>query len=662
MYRRLVSDGKSVLSRLFPAALAAVHGAERFASGIRRNMATFGLLRLGAMGVLLAGLSVALAAGASSPQPDVGQTVGQIKPFWAKRLTGYMKTRDGQYLHYSVLLPRGHGPFPTLLVYSGYSPGSIGGAAYLAGHVNYPRDIEKQLIDAGYAIIGVNTRATGCSSGKSFDWLRPLYGQDGYDAVEFAARQPWSTGSVGMYSWSWAGMSQLWTASFRPPHLKAVAPGHVIADPLGDSYAPGGVPQPTMITEWGALYVPQQWQDVRETAEAEHDTRCLQQLDRNLRMLNEGSPGKLVLKHPIKDEYLEERDVALRTHLINVPVLSLTSFQDWATTSRGGYYQWTVDPKLMWMIDTNGDHGMYASLTYRRTMIRFFDHFVKGEKNGFESTPRLQVWEEAGGPWKESGAARESSEVLESRDRAAEPNFVIKLPTIRPKVDPVTFELQSGGRLVESGASSGAEQSFTYPSPGPSVGENGWGPLPSGWKNGSLAFTSAPLDRDLITYGPASADLWISSDRAPNADLQVTVTAVLPDGQEMYVERGWLRLSNRAFDAAKSQPGRPVRNNDPADFAPLPPDQPVLARVEVNRFSYAFRRGTRLRIWIDTPSVTGYYSFSYSPVPTTLKLWHDEAHPSKLVLNVLPDETVPRLARPCGQVIAQPCRPDPLAP
>ena len=92
-----------------------------------------------------------------------------MKPFWAKRLTGYLKTRDGEELHYSVLLPPGSGPFPTLVVYSGYSPGAIGGAAYLAGNVNYPRDIEEQLLDAGYAIFGVNARATGCSTGDSFD-------------------------------------------------------------------------------------------------------------------------------------------------------------------------------------------------------------------------------------------------------------------------------------------------------------------------------------------------------------------------------------------------------------------------------------------------------------------------------------------------------------
>jgi predicted acyl esterase len=145
------------------------------------------------------------------------------------------------------------------------------------------------------------------------------------------------------------------------------------------------------------------------------------------------------------------------------------------------------------------------------------------------------------------------------------------------------------------------------------------------------------------------------------ADLQVTLTAVLPNGQDVYVERGWLRLSNRAFDPTRSTPGRIVRTNIPSAFTPLPPNQPVLVRVKINRFSYAFRKGTRLRIWIDTPSHTGDYYFVYNPVSTKLKLSHDETHPSKLVINVLPGETAPRPMRPCDQVIAQPCRTDPLA-
>jgi hypothetical protein len=171
------------------------------------------------------------------------------------------------------------------------------------------------------------------------------------------------------------------------------------------------------------------------------------------------------------------------------------------------------------------------------------------------------------------------------------------------------------------------------------------------------------LAQDLVNFGPASLDFWVSVDGARDLDLQATVTAIDEQGQEQYVQRGWLRLSNRALDKQHSTPGRPVVTDNPADFAPLQPDAPVLVRLEINRFSYGFRKGTRLRVWVDTPSVTGLYTFMYDPVPAKVKLWHDQEHPSQLVLNVLPNESVP-MAKieqlPCKEALSEPCRRDPV--
>jgi uncharacterized protein len=94
---------------------------------------------------------------------------------------------------------------------------------------------------------------------------------------------------------------------------------------------------------------------------------------------------------------------------------------------------------------------------------------------------------------------------------------------------------------------------------------------------------------------------------------------------------------------------------------PLAPREAVLARVEINRFSFAFRKGSRIRLWIDTPSGTSFYSFSYNPVPTRLTLFHDASHPSRRVLTEFPDVSSPPSLQPCGTVLAQPCRQDPLS-
>ena len=62
---------------------------------------------------------------------------------------------------------------------------------------------------------------------------------------------------------------------------------------------------------------------------------------------------------------------------------------------------------------------------------------------------------------------------------------------------------------------------------------------------------TAPLVADTTVIGSGSVDLWIASD-AGDTDLEITISEVRPDGQEMYVQSGWLRVSHRALDDAGS--------------------------------------------------------------------------------------------------------------
>ncbi|MCB0871111.1 MAG: CocE/NonD family hydrolase, partial [Solirubrobacterales bacterium] len=131
----------------------------------------------------------------------VFSSLAQAANPWAERLTGYMDARDGMDLKYSVLLPPGDGPFPAIMNYSGYDPGSIGGTAYQAGNTTMDPELDAKLLKAGYAVVGVNMRGTGCSDGN-FSLFANEWGTDGYDAVEWTADQPWSNGKVGMANWS----------------------------------------------------------------------------------------------------------------------------------------------------------------------------------------------------------------------------------------------------------------------------------------------------------------------------------------------------------------------------------------------------------------------------------------------------------------------------
>ncbi len=595
---------------------------------------------------------------AAAQQPPTGADEAASHPmekihheiFWGQRLTGYLDTRDGTKLRYSVLLPKGKGPFPVIVNYSGYDPGSIGGSAYLDDDTAMAVNLDKTLIEAGYAVAGVNARGTACSEGQ-FEFLSRLYGRDGRDAVEFFAAQSWSTGSVGMANWSWAGMSQIATASERPPHLKAIAPGMVLGDARLDSWAIGGVAAPNFVANWWD-FLHSRWASAAASAKTEGDQRCLAQIETNLRTAEPNNLSNVLIQHPLRDEYIEIRHLSARTNRIEVPVLSMEAFQDEATTPREDYYQDNLNPEKVWMVQTNGPHDMYESLDFRKILVPFLDRFVKGADNGFEKRPHMQVWFETG-----------SAVAGRLQDEAAKPRFTFESPRYPIPVKPVSFSLSKDGALIQDKAGEGSGDSYAYPLPGPTVDadfdKDDWGPLPADWRHGSVAYTSAPLESPLSAYGSASADLWISAT-ASDVDLQVTLTELRPDGQEMMVQRGFLRMSDRVQDDSRSNALRPYPIDRPDTMVSLTPGVPALGRVELTKFAHVFRKGSRLRLWIDTPSQYGGNGFAPYSQPSTNTVLHDADHPSRLLIGVLDGVKAPADRSACGAVLKQPCRPDPL--
>jgi predicted acyl esterase len=172
---------------------------------------------------------------------------------------GYLKTRDGTKLAYSVHPPTDvlnavgynlpesvtkqvldHTPSPTLIEYSGYGyarpSGPVSGIAALANIM-------------GFTVVDVNMRGTGCSGG-AFDFFEPLQNLDGYDVIETVARQPWvAHNKVGMLGISYGGISQLFTAQTQPPSLAAIAPLSVI-DQTQTTLYPGGILNTGFAVNW----------------------------------------------------------------------------------------------------------------------------------------------------------------------------------------------------------------------------------------------------------------------------------------------------------------------------------------------------------------------------------------------------------------------------
>ena len=145
---------------------------------------------------------------------------------------GYSKTRDGTLLSVNVKLPGpvDEGPYPTVVEYSGYDPSNP--------DADQPASRVAQLL--GFATVGVNLRGTGCSGG-AYNYFEELESLDGYDVIEAVAAQPWvQHGTVGMVGISFPGITQLFVAKTRPPHLAAITPLSVLDDTY-DTLYPGGI-------------------------------------------------------------------------------------------------------------------------------------------------------------------------------------------------------------------------------------------------------------------------------------------------------------------------------------------------------------------------------------------------------------------------------------
>src|SRR3954471_9828833 len=156
---------------------------------------------------------------------------------------GYIPLADGTQLRYTVTLPAAEGRFPVAMDYDGYCEGT---GATACNDV----DMAKKLVGAGYAVLGVSARGTGCSTGV-FDFRSPEEHADGAAAVEWAADQPWSTGRVGMFGDSFPGLSQPGVAALRPHGLAAIAPFQIVDDVYRDVAYPGGISNGEFGAFWG---------------------------------------------------------------------------------------------------------------------------------------------------------------------------------------------------------------------------------------------------------------------------------------------------------------------------------------------------------------------------------------------------------------------------
>ena len=118
--------------------------------------------------------------------------------------------RDGIHLSAIAYLPAGqHDPRPCVFTLTPYVAQSYHDRGlYFASH--------------GYPFLLVDVRGRGNSEGEFHPLIQEA--KDGYDVVEWLAKQPYCNGKVTMWGGSYAGYDQWATAKERPPHLATIVP------------------------------------------------------------------------------------------------------------------------------------------------------------------------------------------------------------------------------------------------------------------------------------------------------------------------------------------------------------------------------------------------------------------------------------------------------
>lgn len=587
---------------------------------------------------------------------------------------GYLRMRDGVLLSVMVRFPNqdlyGPPPWPTVVEYSGYSPSNP--------DEPQPGSLLANLL--GFAVVGVNMRGTGCSGGV-FDLFSPAQAADGYDVIETVARQDWVLhGHVGMVGLSYPGISQLYVAATRPPHLAAITPLSVIDD-LWRQQWPGGTYNSGFTRAWLAARDAEtakggmSWDQARIDAGDEVARR--NQLIRTQNFDFESFGRALENFRPA----LEARRVSSLVDRIEVPVYLTGAWQDEQTGSRFALMldDFASSPNARFIL-FNGHHPdgyspmvimrWYEFLSFhvaRRIprvpeLIRTFAPLQFAEHFGFEAVLEPDRFDHHGDDFDaalaeylseppvrllfESGAGHEVPGATAHR-------FEVELPSFPPPGTEIRrWYLGPHGTLLDdSPAEEGADQYLDDVE----AGEHAYAStlldqleaftkpqVPIEWTRFDdahrAAYETPPLEHPVAIAGAGHVDLWLRPG-TEDTSVQVTLTEIRPDGLEQRVQCGWHRPVHRMEDPARSDGLRVDYTFLPEHRKPLEPGEWIRFRVPIHPVAHVVRAGSKLRIAVSTPGRDHPFWCFDNPVAEGAAhlVGRGGAHASALVLPVWPE-------------------------
>ena len=563
--------------------------------------------------------------------------------------------RDGTTLYADIYRPEGAGPFPVLLQRTPYDKTTPGSFLNLD-----PLKAAKQ----GYAVVIQDTRGRFASEGEFYTFRDD--GNDGYDSVEWAASQSWSSGKVGMFGASYVGATQWLAAVSRPPHLAAIVP-NVTASNYHEGWTyQGGAFELGFNVSWtlnqltlanfknlaSAKGVP--WERRQQLIEAVDSmwTAFREVPLKEFPHLKGGLADYFYdwIDHPNYDEYWKKLCIEEHHSGITVPALNIGGWYDiflggtirnfLGMRENGDGEAVRKAQKLIigpWQhagrgTSQAGSHyfGVAAdalALNLDGIHLRWFDYWLKGIDNGILDEPPVRIFVMGDNVWREEqewplARAKPTDYFFHSQGKAN--------------------SLNGNGTLSAQPPAEEAPDVFLY-NPADPVPTRG-GPLccnlyfaASGAYEQSeiearedvLVYTTPPLEREVEVTGPVTVTLWAATS-ATDTDFTAKLVDVCEDGCARNLTDGIIRGRYRESMSIPSL---------------LEPGKVYSYTIDLWATSNVFKAGHRIRVEISSSNFPRFdrntntgntISEDTELRPALQTVLHDGQHPSHITLPIVP--------------------------
>jgi uncharacterized protein len=515
---------------------------------------------------------------------------------------------------------------------------------------------------AGYNVLTQDCRGRFASDGVFTCFVDEA--RDGYDTIEWAARQPWANGKVGTFGASYMGATQWLAATQAPPSLKAMVPSITASDYHDGWTYQGGAFALFFNVSWtmGALAPARLLRERGENPDVVPELgRVISSIDTMRETMNalplsefpmfqRGAPYFFDwLKHPSYDDYWRALSIEENHPKINVPTLNLGGWYDIfqcgtirnylgmkargagdaARSSRlvvGPWSHAVPFQNLVGAVDF-GLQASPASVDVDGMQLRWFDRWLKEVDNGADRDSAVRIFVMGINRWREEKqwplpGTEFRSYYLHSRGRANSAFGDGALSTEAPAAEPPDSFLYNpidpvptvgGGLCCYPGALQGGA----------------WDQAGVEHRADVLVYSTEPLAEDLEVTGPIVLTLYASSS-APDTDFTAKLVDVEPCGFARNLTDGIIRARFRESQSRETM---------------LTPEKVAEFKIDMWSTANVFKAGHRLRLEVSSSNFprfdrnpnTGHELFADAEMrPAMQTVMHDRSFASHLTLPVIP--------------------------